>query len=451
MLGTFLFVAMNLNSAPVSLHDISRAGPEAEAHVHTDEAAAHTAHIASIDKDPQLEEKTVDLRNINSAVQTTSKTADEVKLQSTDGGSARTIITDNEAEKSKSIKQARNSAENNHIRKQGPVTHSATMETGKAFYHEYPVVRLQSRRPTAQEQSQHNLQMRIEYKNVSYNVILNNHLPPDLKFLQDNETFCEQRKVDILFYIISAPHHVAERQQTRDTWAKTQTFNNQTFSALFFIGRTESLDVQKQLKQEFLTHGDVIQVDMKDSYRNLTLKCIGAVKWMTTHCSNVKYVIKADDDLVVDVRHFADVINMQIIPENAHQPKLLCAYKKILKVLRVKTSKWHLPPNLLPGLKNYPPYCSGGFYGYPGFLLPKMYQATMLTPLFWLEDVYFTGFIVPQLQEDQLRYVSIREVLCDSLALENINKNICRVWFDVNTKTYSAYWKMITQRESFTL
>ena len=326
----------------------------------------------------------------------------------------------------------------------------AKQNARKDFYNEYPVARIEGRRLTSEEQSQHHLEMHIEFENVDYNITLHDHLPPDVKFLQNNESFCQQRKVDILFYIISAPHHVVERQQVRETWANTQAFNNQTYSAVFFIGRTESLDVQSRIKQEFLTYGDVIQLDMVDTYENLTLKGIGAVKWMTAYCSNVKYVIKADDDLAVDIRHFADVINMQITPEKFNQPKFFCLYAKNAGVIRQHSSKWYVPPNLLPGLRKYPPFCLGSFYGYPGFLLPKIQNAIMLTPLFWLEDVYFTGFIVPQLQVDQLRYVNIKGVWCDTQGQYFSCTQKYKIYFDVNSKTSGLFWKKITRRYSHT-
>jgi hypothetical protein len=257
--------------------------------------------------------------------------------------------------------------------------------------------------------------MHLRYEHKDYNITLWDHLPPDLSFLQNNKTLCEQRYVDILFYIISAPHHFHERQQARITWAQTQTLESFNFSAVFFVGRASSEDIQQQLSEEFEKYGDVIQLDMVDSYENLTLKGVGALKWMTTYCSHVQYVIKADDDKVVDVKHFAEVIRTQIKPEDALHPKMLCMSLINSAVRRHETSKWFVPRNLLPGLKNYPPICLGSFYGYPGALLPMMHQTTMMTPVFWLEDVYFTGFVVPQLQlPHPLQVVNTRRAWTDT-------------------------------------
>ena len=37
--------------------------------------------------------------------------------------------------------------------------------------------------------------------------------------------------------------------------------------------------VVKEISDEFLEHGDILQEDFLDSYSNLTLKTIGAIKW----------------------------------------------------------------------------------------------------------------------------------------------------------------------------
>ena len=43
-----------------------------------------------------------------------------------------------------------------------------------------------------------------------------------------------------------------------------------------------------------------IRNDFIDSYRNLTVKSIMALKWATEHCKNAKLIFKMDDDTLVN-------------------------------------------------------------------------------------------------------------------------------------------------------
>jgi len=56
----------------------------------------------------------------------------------------------------------------------------------------------------------------------------------------------------------------------------------------------KSDDVKKQmlLQQESEEFNDIIQGDFHDSFRNLTIKDIMFMRWMTTYCSQVKFIFK---------------------------------------------------------------------------------------------------------------------------------------------------------------
>ena len=47
-------------------------------------------------------------------------------------------------------------------------------------------------------------------------------------------------------------------------------------------------------------HGDLVQENFVDSYRNLTLKTLMAIRWASTYCSNANFVLKIDDDVLVN-------------------------------------------------------------------------------------------------------------------------------------------------------
>ncbi|KAK8764334.1 hypothetical protein V5799_033058 [Amblyomma americanum] len=61
--------------------------------------------------------------------------------------------------------------------------------------------------------------------------------------------------------------------------------------------------LQERVANESARYGDVIQAAFRDSYRNLTLKTVFLLKWAYMHCSSTRFVMKADDDVFVNVNN----------------------------------------------------------------------------------------------------------------------------------------------------
>ena len=314
----------------------------------------------------------------------------------------------------------------------------------KHFYKEYPVAKFVNSKLT-QTNSLYNLEMNLTHSDNSYFVTLNNRLPPRLSFPLNNPKLCQNNYTEVLMYIISSPGNFDRRQGLRNTWAKAGTWSNHNFSTVFFVGNTSSKSVQRKLEEEFQKYGDIIQIDMIDKYENLTIKGVGVIQWMTTYCSQVKYIIKADDDLAVDIQHIAETISTQIMPDNRVQAKVLCLYCGKCAPIRNPNSKWYVPWTLVPHLRFYPPICLGSFYGYPASLLPRMHQAAMMTPFFWLEDVYFSGFVFPQLQVDEMMYVDIKS-LWTITGGRYIERSATKLFFGISVKDAYKYWSAIRKR-----
>lgn len=110
--------------------------------------------------------------------------------------------------------------------------------------------------------------------------------------------------------IISAPVNMEKREWIRKTWLSRLT-SISTGRGLglagyaFIIGRTEDKDVQDDIDFESQLFDDIVQVDMVDSYYNLTLKVTGLLNWLHLNCPKVDFVLKVDDDVYVNVRNLA--------------------------------------------------------------------------------------------------------------------------------------------------
>ena len=321
----------------------------------------------------------------------------------------------------------------------------------KHMYREYPVAKLVNSKRSSDCGNHNlcNLEMNLTHHQEQYFVTLNGYLPSWFTFVLNNPEFCQQTYAEVLIYIISSPNHFETRQGLRSTWAKSSTWSNRNFSAMFFVGKPSSTEVQQKLEEEFHKHGDLIQADMTDTYQNLTLKEIVAVQWMNTFCPRVKYVLKADDDLAVDIRHISEIISRQIMPSTHVETKVLCLYHTTGKPFRNPRAKYYIPSNVLPHLKFYPPFCLGSFYGYPAFLLPRLQMAAMTTPLFWLEDVHFSGFLLPQLEADDMKFVDIKQIWSGRKTQNTfIKDSTIKIFFGIPLKYLGKYWSDILDRYS---
>lgn len=77
----------------------------------------------------------------------------------------------------------------------------------------------------------------------------------------------------------------------------------------FVIGLTDDKAVQQKVKGESEEYGDILQINMNDTYSNLSLKVAGLLNWVTTYCSPVDFNLKVDDDVYVNVHNLATVLH----------------------------------------------------------------------------------------------------------------------------------------------
>ena len=113
---------------------------------------------------------------------------------------------------------------------------------------------------------------------------------------------------NIFVAVISAAGNFEKRATIRQTWAKDlKNVWNRTLTGFagfaFILGQTQDRTIQKRIEEENAFHKDIVQIDMKDVYRNLSIKMAGLLNWMYTNCANFKgFLLKVDDDVYLNVR-----------------------------------------------------------------------------------------------------------------------------------------------------
>lgn len=120
-----------------------------------------------------------------------------------------------------------------------------------------------------------------------------------------NKLKCELRKSEhhnitvpyMAILVHSHPSDFQIRQAARGTWAHA----DERAKTYFLLGVTETQSDQNAIEQEDAEYKDIIQGDFIDSKMNESYKHIMGLKWITENCDNVKYVIKMDNDVFINV------------------------------------------------------------------------------------------------------------------------------------------------------
>lgn len=188
----------------------------------------------------------------------------------------------------------------------------------------------------------------------------------------------------VLYLIHSAPANQRKRNVIRDTWGQS----NPHHRVMFLLGAVNSTALQHDIERENRAHSDIVQGNFIDAYRNMTYKHVMALKWLTYFCSDIRYLVKTDDDVFVH----APKLN-ELLLVNATMPSrqlLFCAAQKNAKVSRSYRSKWRVSVSEYPG-HTYPIYCPGFSIVYSADTVFRLYQEAQRLPYFWIDDVHVTG------------------------------------------------------------
>lgn len=177
------------------------------------------------------------------------------------------------------------------------------------------------------------------------------------------------------------------RMVIRRTWAQEATANQ--MRVIFVLGRprSESPTEQAKLKAEADKYNDIMQFGFEDSYYNLTLKVIGELKWAERHCNSSRYIVKADDDAILNVRMLSQLVQNSKIPSG------------------FTGMSYHTPAYRRPGYKWYMPqrfYTQNSYQFLLGFsyilstdkvtpLLETL--AAYSEPILDIDDVFVTGVL----------------------------------------------------------
>ncbi|KAH9366296.1 hypothetical protein HPB48_010289 [Haemaphysalis longicornis] len=234
-------------------------------------------------------------------------------------------------------------------------------------------------------------------------VLANDRLPPKssragnaedrytFTYILNKPNICSGSPVPtVLIVVISSSINFAQRKAIRETWGAAA--RRRGYRLVFLVGRPKLKPYQSNIVYEDAKHGDLIQADFTDSYRNLTLKSITMVRWSNEYCPGAKLVLKIDDDMLLNVWDLADRVR------RLHGVKRtmwgLLAQKWTPQ--RNPRSKWYVSARAYRN-SSYPDFLAGPSYLLSGDCVSLLARGSSGVPYLYLEDVFLTGIVADKM------------------------------------------------------
>lgn len=203
-----------------------------------------------------------------------------------------------------------------------------------------------------------------------------------IPYIKNLENACGPN-IKMVILILNHVDHYVPRTMIRETWGNQKDQLKFNTKVIFFVGKTEYMIGVDKEQEDF---NDIVQLDLQENYRKLSIKTTLAFGWMKTYCPNVKYMLKTDDDVFINLKtltHITSRYNLNnVIGGHCFGYEFPDRHNR---------SKWYVSNEEYAGEK-YPPYCSGGGYLMQTTTAIKLYEKAMDTPYFPMEDV-FVGFL----------------------------------------------------------
>ena len=217
--------------------------------------------------------------------------------------------------------------------------------------------------------------------------------PHEYNYILNEPRACAVRMPDVLVLVHSSAADDVSRNRIRSSWKGEQRVDGVEFTTLFLLGRSTDMLEQESIKEESVRHADIIQEDFVDSYRNLSLKNVMGLKWMAQFCNATKLLVKVDSDVMINVKQLARFHNEKLNENGVLKETIYCSVFRHYKPRRDAQDKWFVSRKEYP-YEFYPDHCEGFAYIVSGpNTAAKLYNSSLFTPYFWIDDVYVTGFL----------------------------------------------------------
>ena len=185
--------------------------------------------------------------------------------------------------------------------------------------------------------------------------------------------------------VCSAVENRARRDAIRGSWGSPDHLRRLGLRVVFVLGRADGRD--GDVLDESRRHGDVVQADFVDSYANLSVKSLVALRWAAEHAACARFVVKTDDDTFINAHLLS-----RDLAGTAHRRFVMGHVIARARPVRTRGAKWFTPVSLYAA-DVYPTYASGAAYVISSDAVRPLLTAAAGSGVFGIEDVYVTGML----------------------------------------------------------
>ncbi|GAB6023733.1 hypothetical protein CHUAL_008490 [Chamberlinius hualienensis] len=214
---------------------------------------------------------------------------------------------------------------------------------------------------------------------------------PDFRFLINRDLCGDKDDVYMLILVGSHPNHLSIRNVIRQSLGHPE-IENLKFKIAFTFGYLRNVSQQKMLEDESRKYNDIIQGSFMDSYHNVTLRDLMALRWSWQYCPQARIVMRMDDDVAIDIYRLIDSIEKKYVQLTTS----VGCFQMLVKTPVFRDGQYAVSREEHPG-DIYDPYCQGWMY----ILTPKMAfnldVASLKVKPYWMNDAYITGTLVKSL------------------------------------------------------
>lgn len=197
----------------------------------------------------------------------------------------------------------------------------------------------------------------------------------------------------LIWIITSFAGDASERSAIRRAYS-SEELSNLGIKRVFLLGILDDNSQKKTgisqsaIENESQRFKDIVQGNFIEAYRNLTYKHLMGLKWSAENCDHVPYIMKMDDDIIVNIYEVLDKLE-KIKINNSLVGHIL----ENMNPIREPANKWFVTKDeYLPD--SYPPFVSGWLYVTTPSVASKLIdQANSYSKYFWIDDAFITGIL----------------------------------------------------------
>ena len=250
-----------------------------------------------------------------------------------------------------------------------------------------------------------------------------------------NGNICSE--INDLFVVVlvhTAIGNFERRKLIRNTWGNISMFQNHKMRIVFLLGKPDKNLYQRAINLESKLHGDIVQGTFIDTYHNLTNKAVLGLTWVTENCRQAKFVLKVDDDVVVNTPRLLKLLETKYAHVNR---TIICTEVRPNGTARIfRGGKNKVENAQFPNMTYWPmTFCPGRFVIYTADLINELLSAVDTTSFLWLDDVYVTGLLAAKV--DNVKH----------LIAEDISRQM-EWWENATTTLLQIVWNRLSHSKS---